>query len=51
MVADNVLPGDLKCSQCGNWHWFQKGKRLSTGFALAREASEGDPTDEIAPAE
>jgi ribosomal protein S27E len=47
-VPDNVLPRDLKCSQCGKWHWFQKGKRLSTGFALARAAAERELADEIA---
>jgi hypothetical protein len=31
------MPGDLKCSQCGKRCWFQKGNRLSTGFALARD--------------
>jgi hypothetical protein len=35
-VAEKVLPRDLKCSQCGKWHWFQRGKRLSTGFAFAQ---------------
>ena len=47
-VADNVLPRDLKCSRCGKWHWFQRGKRLSTGFALARAAVERDLPGEIA---
>ena len=45
-VTDNVLPGDLKCSQCGKWRWFQKGKRLSTGFALARAADKRKATDD-----
>jgi hypothetical protein len=32
-----IISGDLKCSQCGKRCWFQKGKRLSTGFALSRD--------------
>jgi hypothetical protein len=48
-APDNVLPRDMKCSQCGKGRWFQKGKRLSTGFRLARAAAERDLADEIVP--